>query len=40
MESVVAIQARQIDMTGLDGPAIGEKLRRVRIEAITEALAE
>jgi len=40
LEAVLAIQARQLDLEGLDGPAVGEKLRQARIEAIAEVLAE
>jgi tRNA nucleotidyltransferase (CCA-adding enzyme) len=40
LEAVLAIQARQLAIEGLDGPAIGEKLRQARIEAIAEALAD
>jgi tRNA nucleotidyltransferase (CCA-adding enzyme) len=35
LEAVVAIKARQLDTSGLDGPEIGELLKRVRIEAIS-----
>ena len=38
LEAVLAIQARQLAIEGLDGPAIGEKLRQARIEAIARVL--
>ena len=39
LEAVLAIQARQLDIGGLAGPAVGEKLRQARIEAIAGAQA-
>ena len=35
LEASLSIKARQLDTSGLDGPAIGELLRRSRIEAIS-----
>ncbi len=35
LEASLSIKARQLDTSGLDGPTIGELLRRSRIEAIS-----
>jgi len=34
LESALAVRARDLDTAGLDGPQVGEALRRARIEAI------
>lgn len=34
LDSARSVQARDLDLEGLEGPAVGEKLRRARIEAI------
>jgi len=38
LEASLSIKARQLDIAGLDGHAIGELLRRSRIEAILRTL--
>jgi tRNA nucleotidyltransferase (CCA-adding enzyme) len=38
LDASLSIKAKQLDISGLDGPAVGELLRRSRIEAITRAL--
>jgi len=38
LEASLSIKARQLDTSGLDGRAIGELLRRSRIEAISRIL--
>jgi tRNA nucleotidyltransferase (CCA-adding enzyme) len=35
LEAVLEVQARDVDLTGLQGPEIGEKLRAARILALT-----
>jgi tRNA nucleotidyltransferase (CCA-adding enzyme) len=34
LEAALAVRARDLDIAGLDGPAVGAKLRRARIDAI------
>jgi len=40
LEASLSIKARQLDTSGLDGPSIGELLRRSRIEAISRTLRQ
>ena len=40
LEAVLAIQARQLDIEGLGGLAIGDKLRQARIDAIAGVLTD
>ncbi len=40
LEASLSIKARQLDTSGLDGPAIGELLRRSRIEAISRMVQQ
>lgn len=35
-KAATAVLARDLDLEGISGPAIGEKLRQARIKAITE----
>ena len=36
--AVANIRARDLDLEGISGPEVGERLRQARIEAITELL--
>ncbi len=40
LDASLCIKAKQLDISGLDGPAVGELLRRSRVQAISRVLRE